>query len=331
MQDAIRARHVQVQNPSRGRDRKMSVGDMQEQVFLIGWPKSGTSSLFNWLSDHPDICGSSKKETYHFVDSDYPLYRRHGKSFQDDGFSAFASYFEKNAKIWLEGTTHTVFQETAATYLNANKDHSQTIAILREPARRIFSSFESTKNNFSTLDHSLSFDTYVDCLLAGRTEGLNKFYSSQASLYSARHQLHLSDYPKWIKHWQSNLGASRVHITIFDDMKNNPKEFMKDICMRLGLDPIIYDSYNFGISNRTIIVRHQKMHLLVKKMRQFVPAGPLKRSMKKAYLRFQYDEDLREDPREGIARLRAYFEPSVNALEELCDIDLTCWKDGSAG
>ena len=42
--------------------------DLIPALFLGGAPKSGTSSVFKWLDDHPDVIGSSPKETDFFAD-----------------------------------------------------------------------------------------------------------------------------------------------------------------------------------------------------------------------------------------------------------------------
>jgi len=35
--------------------------------FIIGWPKTGSTSLDNYLSQHPEIEMAAKKESYFFV------------------------------------------------------------------------------------------------------------------------------------------------------------------------------------------------------------------------------------------------------------------------
>lgn len=46
-----------------------------DQLYLIigGTTKAGTTSIFRYLSAHPDVCASSLKETRFFLDKDYPL------------------------------------------------------------------------------------------------------------------------------------------------------------------------------------------------------------------------------------------------------------------
>ena len=49
--------------------------DLSDHRFLIigGTSKAGTTSVFNYLASHPQICASEEKETRFFLDLDYPL------------------------------------------------------------------------------------------------------------------------------------------------------------------------------------------------------------------------------------------------------------------
>ena len=48
----------------------MSLG---RYLIIGGTTKAGTTSLHAYLSDHPQVCASSIKETRFFLDRDYPL------------------------------------------------------------------------------------------------------------------------------------------------------------------------------------------------------------------------------------------------------------------
>ena len=302
---------------------------VSQQIFLLGWPKAGTSSAFNWLSAHPEVSGGTfKKETFHFIDADYPAYRRHGRSVQEDGYGMFADYFPPETRIWLEGTTHTVYQKIATEYLYHNRDRSHGVLIMREPARRIFSSFESTKNNFAAADQNLKWDLYVEHLLNGTVAELRPYYFTETSFNSARNQLPYSDYAFWIRKWREVLGPEKLHVVLFDDMMSDPAGFMKDLCARLGLDPIPYEAFDFTSTNETIMIRYQGLHRVMKQMRRFMPAGAMRERMKSFYQSMQNDHSLKEDPTAGLARLRAYFEPGYAELEQLTGLDLSRWTAG---
>jgi len=53
------------------------MSEFAQKRFLIiaGQPKAGTTSLFDWMAQHPEITPSRLKETRFFLDPDYPLNR----------------------------------------------------------------------------------------------------------------------------------------------------------------------------------------------------------------------------------------------------------------
>ncbi|MEW6715877.1 MAG: hypothetical protein AB1345_00005, partial [Chloroflexota bacterium] len=83
------------------------ISSEDEKRFLIiaGTTRAGTTSLFKYLSDHPDVCAASVKETGFFLDADYPnppptKYRA------EDGLSRYESYFSScpEKPVRLEAT-----------------------------------------------------------------------------------------------------------------------------------------------------------------------------------------------------------------------------------
>src|SRR5690606_29284173 len=116
-----------------------------------GMPKSGTSSLFYWLDEHPLIQGASPKETFFFMDDSHPLSGRHGLSFGRNGVESYSSFFpdRKEDSLLIEATTHYFYQRTARDYLSSLQKKPLIVMLLREPANRILSSFRFTRDNLA--------------------------------------------------------------------------------------------------------------------------------------------------------------------------------------
>lgn len=57
-------------------------------LIIAGAPKCGTTSLFDYLIRHPDIGGSSVKETHYFMDCNYPLYNSKA-NYDDQAWTVF--------------------------------------------------------------------------------------------------------------------------------------------------------------------------------------------------------------------------------------------------
>ena len=61
-------------------------------LVIAGAPKSGTSSVFRWLADHPQVLGSSVKETYYFVDPGSHMCDP-GRHFLTGGIGGYRGFF----------------------------------------------------------------------------------------------------------------------------------------------------------------------------------------------------------------------------------------------
>jgi hypothetical protein len=72
-------------------------------LIIGGAPKCGTSSLFQWLADHPEVCGSRVKEIFYLMDRDHPLLKAES-NFHNHGLCGYESYFKK-AQYAFRGAT----------------------------------------------------------------------------------------------------------------------------------------------------------------------------------------------------------------------------------
>ncbi|MEM7104597.1 MAG: sulfotransferase domain-containing protein [Bacteroidota bacterium] len=105
--------------------------------FLIGgFQKCGTSTLFHWLSQHPQIEPASKKEIdFFWVDSQY-----------NKGNKWYLSHFkdQDNAsekQLSFEATPTYLFSEKAARRIFQFNEHMKFLVLLRNPVERAYSQF----------------------------------------------------------------------------------------------------------------------------------------------------------------------------------------------
>ena len=111
---------------SRSSSRALTLGlkGMLPNVVIAGAPKCGTTSLFAWLADHPDVCGSNVKEARYFLDPDDPLFDEIS-NFRDHGLAGYEAYFtdceERKAQVVLEATPVYLYQQTAPEGLVADR------------------------------------------------------------------------------------------------------------------------------------------------------------------------------------------------------------------
>ncbi len=102
--------------------------------FLIGAPKSGTTSLANWLAQHPQVFFSYPKEPWHFAtDSGQPRRYKH-KSYE----SLFADAGEQHLAVG-EGSTVYLRSEVAVPEILRYQPNAKFVVMLRRPQDMCFS------------------------------------------------------------------------------------------------------------------------------------------------------------------------------------------------
>jgi len=112
-----------------------------DKRFLIvaGQPKAGTTSVFDWMAQHPDICGSRTKETRFFLDADYPLPRSFG--FDGSNLEDYAKLFEApDRKVLLEATPDYMFSPAFLQVADL-LPNARIVVLLRDPVDRVTSAY----------------------------------------------------------------------------------------------------------------------------------------------------------------------------------------------
>ena len=125
---------------------------------IVGAQKSGTSSLFTYLSQHPQLVGSSRKEVHFFDGGLEPEV----DSFQN-GESWYRSYFplkeelDKN-QLTFEASPLYLFNPLVAKRIHQLLPKAKIIAVLRNPTERAISQyFHEQALGFETLSMKEAF------------------------------------------------------------------------------------------------------------------------------------------------------------------------------
>ena len=97
-------------------------------TIIAGAPRCGSTSLFEWLQAHPDVCGSTKKETYFLMDPGATV--PPGPRLHDSDLQAYSQFFPENAlalPVILEATPGYLYQRTAVDVLGSDLTEAKLI------------------------------------------------------------------------------------------------------------------------------------------------------------------------------------------------------------
>ena len=109
---------------------------MKPNFFIIGAARSGTTSLYSYLDQHPDICFSSVKEINFFSN----------EKIWEKGYKWYESHFDKAKNMCAVGeasTSYTAspFLKEAPQRIAAYRPDAKLIYIVRDPIHRLVSHY----------------------------------------------------------------------------------------------------------------------------------------------------------------------------------------------
>lgn len=223
-----------------------------KHLIIAGVTRAGTTSLFNYLADHPGIQRSTIKETRFFLDHD-ELRRMHC---YEEGLDAYATYFPHCPAdaVRLEATPDYVFRPVVAQRIAQSLPDVHVVVILREPISRLISWRRYAIQN-GLLDPGTTLAEYVDQQFDAERDDLSteKLPQHLRSLCEGR-------YARYLGPWVDAFGPSRLTVCNYRDLLDDPAAVTARICDQAGLDHGFYDNYVFEVHNASRRVRWPRVH-----------------------------------------------------------------------
>jgi hypothetical protein len=243
----------------------MSEGRLANLV-IAGVPKAGTVSLFSYLTQHPDVCGSDEKEIGYF---NYFDPRRHtGSPPPIDEYTRHFAHWA-GERYLLEATpTYSYGGRPVIAGIRQVLGSPRIVIILREPAERLWSAY-TFQRSIGNMGDIRSFEHYLDVLEQRNREG--------AALVpkDGRHGLLIGFYADYIPDWLDEFGED-LRIVFAEDLRSSPRTELEGLCTWLGIDAGVVATLDLQARNvtrhprsarlartaRTIARRGDRLHLL---------------------------------------------------------------------
>ena len=274
-------------------------------VIIAGAPKCGTSSLYFWLSAHPEVKASMVKETFFFADE----VNRFNKNANiiEHSLQAYSSYFNSKKsdqkKVRLEATAPYIYFENALKHIPKLPSKPKVIFVLREPSARLYSQYR--------------FERF-------RTKRIHMTWEE----YSKKDKLILhGDYEYYLKKWVKSLGKDRIYVCTFESLVSDPKECLYDMSSFLGINSVFYESYNFIQHNETVAIKNKFIHRLGLILQRYVPHG-IQEKILPLYLRINSGKMPSKDPsdKEILKSVKSDYQDSILRLKKLFpNLNLESW------
>lgn len=293
---------------------------MSKFIFIAGAPRSGTTFLTQQLGTSPDIIPSNEGASYYFMDKIHPLLNKHSNYYKN-GIEGFQDVFPGNvAPYYLDGTDHLMYQLSMMEVI-AGLPRKKMIFILREPAERIYSSFNYTKNNLGNFKKDISFKSYVDALLKDDKNLIQSWMTSEKkSGFVLSHELEYSHYHFYISKWLEIIGKENIIFLSFDNMMKDKEIFVNQLLVELKLSPIKISDHH---KNESYGIKNKSIHHKISRISSWFPTSGLKDKVKKIYLGFQKEKIIKtKEDEEQIDRLKNIFKDSNKKILGITGIDV---------
>ncbi len=215
---------------------------MTPNFIVAGVAKCGTTSLFYYLTQHPDV-SIPKKETFYFIRDFYKIQTNDVIGRRDpvriiNNLEDYQKLYSnsKSKAIGEVSTCYLHFHEMAIPEIKKLLGDPKIIIILRHPVERAYSGYKHfTRTKFETL----SFEDAI--LKEAERKKLNWDFMWQFTEFGF--------YTKQVKAYIENF--KNVKIILSEDLENKSKETMQDIFKFLEInDDFIPDTkVKFNISD----------------------------------------------------------------------------------
>jgi hypothetical protein len=192
---------------------------------IIGAQKAGTSSLFEYLVQHPNVQGSFIKEVQFFT-------RRHWLG--ERGYRAFFGKNPPNGTLCGEATPYYLFSGDAPQRASAMIPQAKLIILLREPVSRAYSHY---KHNCRRGDENRPFEDAIaaDLKIVRETKGIGRANGEEEHSYRHHSYIRRGLYVEQIERWLKFYPREDIFIGKAEDFFSDASGVTAQVVEFLGL------------------------------------------------------------------------------------------------
>jgi len=222
---------------------------------LVGAIKSGTTSLYHYLNEHPQIYMPRIKEPTFFISSALLKKEKLNNKFLSPYFTGPINNLEDYKSLYLNVKDEIAVGEASPQYLFTHDTtiplikkflgDIKIIIILRNPVDRAYSAYKNNRRYTPHTKHLNEKLSFIDALkiedarIKTRNFSLGHYYKTVGLYYNQ------------VKSYKENF--SQVLVCNFEDLVNDPLSLMKKIYTFLEVDnnfmPHVEVKYNIARSN----------------------------------------------------------------------------------
>ncbi len=297
---------------------------MLPHFVVAGAAKAGTTALFEYLGQHPQLFLPHPKEPHYWAFGDMKLQVApygDGRTLSRRVVGNLADYerlFDtaQPGQVRGEAAPTTLYVERAADRLAARLPEVRVLMMLRQPADRAYSAYQFQRmRGFEPLS--------LTDALAAEDERV------EAGWQHMYHYRRMGQYSAQVQRFVERFPAEQLHVIVYDDFVRDPLGVLKGVFGFLGVDdafvpprtprPMLSGTPRLPLVARMVsrpnVVRSLARSVVPRRFRPAVVA-PLRKA------------SVRRDPIDPTVwdELTASFADDISQLEVLIDRDLSAWR-----
>lgn len=288
---------------------------------MVGAPKCGTSAIHEYLTQHPEVFVPERKEPQFFgSDLSSPYFIRN----EDEYLALFDGAGEEKAvgevSVW------SLYSRTAAREIKEFNSDAQIVVMLREPASMLYSlhsQYLRTGNE--------DIESFKAALSAEEDRKRGLKIPKGATFAEGLFYRDVVRYSEQVERYLDAFGRDRVHVVLYDDLRDDPWGTYEQLLRFLGVSP------NHRLSLRVVNSNSRMASSTLRNSLEHPPA-PIRlitRALTSQSTRLKivgaldalnsrFASYIHANPL-LMGRLRAEFAPEVKKLGQVLNRDLNHW------
>lgn len=294
--------------------------------FIVGAPKSGTTSMAYYLDAHPDVFVCTECEPHYYERYSDP----EGRGTRVSDPEEYRALFEGAGDASRVGDRSAGYLSSPPSAEQIHKDvpEADIIIMLRNPVEMV-PSFHATQLRNGT-EHLEDLGEALDAE-EERRRG-RRIPGNVNDAFGLRY-VEIASYAEQVRRYMDTFSRDQIHVILFDDFVEDTEGTYRETLAFLGVDPEF--TPDIGNANPGQEIRWFRFHRFL-----WNPPGPIlsavklavPRGIRRRVVRSLRQVNLKEGRGDGPCeelreRLRDTFRDDVRDLEKLLDIDLSHWVE----
>lgn len=289
--------------------------------FIVGAPRCGTTALYEYLQQHPDVFMPYRKEP-HFFGDDLP---QRPPPLDLDGYLRLFAGGAGHRGVG-EATVWYLYSASAAEQIRAFNPEARIIIMLRRPVEMMYS-----LHGLLLFTGWEDIDDFEAAVAAEPERRAGRRLPRGTWWPTALQYTWLADYAPHVERYLDLFGPSQVRVIVHDDLRADPAGVIRAVYEFLDLDAEFTPTMDVVNPARTARSRWLQRRLYDPRFGKLLSRLPprLFHLVWRALIRLNIRYHARPPLDRSIdASLTERLEPAVRRLEALLERELPAWRAG---